>query len=194
MIPLDISVGADLAGAPPLIVLDGEALEVEPLTPLPRFSLRGDFLFASSSPLVNTVVSVVVTEWSAAYPLDIAYRASAIEAGIDLAFRAFPFDDPSPAYTGVRARPWGEIGLGIRGIGLFQSFWDDFGGLGMALRGGAGLTIGNQHHHAISGGRYEAIIAGEGTKGILDSGTQDMKWLWPPSGGRIFVTDGVGWR
>lgn len=194
MIPLDISVGADLAGAPAIIVLDGEAREVEPITPLPRFSLQGDFSFASSSPLVNTVVSVVVSEWSAAYSLEIPYQASVVEAGIDLAFRAFPFDEPSEVYTGVRARPWGEIGLGARGLGLFHPFWKDIGGLGLAGRLGAGMTVGDPHQHVIVGARYETILAGEGTKGVLDSGAQDMKWLWTPSGGRIFVTIGGGWR
>ena len=194
MTPFDISVGADLAGAPPLVVLNGEQVEVEPDRSLPRFSLAGDFLFPSNSPIVNTVVSVVVTEWSASYTLGIPYEASVVETGIDLAFRAFPFDEPGESYTGVHVRPWGEIGIGGRGVGLFHSWWNDIGQVGLAIRAGAGVTVGGRHQHLVLGARYEAILSGNGIKGILDSAVQDMKWIWTPSSGRVFVTLGGGWR
>jgi hypothetical protein len=203
VIPLDLSVGADVAGAPPLAVTEGDwksqggeepSGEVERLAELPRLSLTADFHLPSAAPNTVAIVAVTATHWSGDYALGIDYDAAIVEVGSDLLVRGYPVPEPGPRYDGLRIRPWGEAGVGLRGVALFQRHWSDIGTIGYDLRAGAGAEIGSVHRHLALGVRYEAVVAGEGWKGVLDSAAQDMKWKWNPSGARLWVTVGTGWR
>ena len=176
------------------MVYDAEETAVDPASDLPRFSVQGDFTVPGDLPHVNVVVSVVVTDWSGSYMLDIPYQASVVETGVDVGYRAFPFPEQSEAYTGVRVRPYGELGMGVRGVGLFQQWWTDIGRLGWEGHVGMGAMIGGKHDHVSIGAKYEAVLAGTGEQGILDTGAQDMTWTWNPSAARLYVLVGVGCR
>lgn len=194
MIGFDLSVGADLAGAPPVVVTDETTAEVFPDVALPRLQVEADVVIPGSSPKVSAVVGLVATEWNGSYATGIDYEAAVVETGIDLAFRAAPFDEPGADYTGLRVRPWGELGVGGRGVGLFHTYWDDIGRLGCVLRAGMGVDVGNGRTHVTLAAKYEGMLAGTGMKGVLDSNVSDMKWVWTPSGSRIWISVGAGFR
>ena len=194
MIPVDFAVGGDAAGAPPLVVYDADDHQVEDTGSLPRLSLQADFTLPGAIPRVNSLVSLVATEWSGEYSLSVPYQASVVEVGLDFSYRGFPLEEPSETYSGIRVCPYGEIGMGVRALGLFQSWWTDIGRLGWAGHVGLGATIGGKHQHIILGGKYEAVLAGTGVEGVLDSGAQDMTWTWNPSAARLYLLAGVGWR
>ncbi len=193
MIPLDLWLGGQVLGKPALEVSDDEGV-VAPSPELPRVRLAVEFGLPDADPGATVHIGLNGALWSGNYAVGIPYDATAYELGADLIIRPWPYpqlDDPSRS---LRIRPFTDFAAGLRLSGLEQPWWGDYDRGGVAFRAGVGLAVGSAHTHGQVALRYEVVVAGNALQGVLDSAAQDMTWTWSPTGSRLFVELGAGFR
>ncbi len=193
MIPLDIWLGGQFLGAPPLEVsVDKEV--VDAATALPRARLAVEFGVPGGDPNATVHLSLNGALWSGTYALGIPYDATSYEVGADLVIRPWLLPRPDDASLPANLRLFSDFAVGLRVIGLEQPWWPDQLRPGLAGRAGLGLAFGSEKRQGQVALRYEAMIAGLGKTGTVDSAAQDMDWTWSPSGSRLWAELGFGFR
>ena len=179
--------GATLQPTPVAVTDNGDA--AEPASQLPRLRVALE-VGTQPSPTASAHVAVSGTVWRGEWALDLPYDALTWEAGVDLVLRGWvPVTAP-----GTRARPFADVAIGGRMVGLEQPWWADETRGGISLRLGAGVAVGTDSRRVQAAVRYEAVGAGLARVGTLESAAQDMTWTWTPSGGRLWVEVGAGLR
>ncbi|MBM4390489.1 MAG: hypothetical protein FJ090_05165 [Deltaproteobacteria bacterium] len=193
MIPVDLWLGGQFLGKPSLELSDDQGV-VAPSPDLPRVRLGVDLGLQGGDPNATVHVGLSGALWSGNYALGIPYDATAYELGADLVIRPWLFPQLDDESRQLRVRPFTDFAAGLRVSGLEQPWWGDYSRGGVAFRAGLGTAIGSAHAHGQVALRYEVVVAGSALQGVLDSAAQDMTWTWNPTGSRLLLELGAGFR
>lgn len=190
MVPVDLAAEVSVLGRDPLTVHEFDA-ERSP-SGAPRMGLGATFLLPGSQTVARPFVELRIAGWHANYDTALDYDATVLDLGGDLGFRITPFA-PAEKAGAWAPRPFLDFTLGLRLWPLLHPWWEDELLLGSGAGIALGITLGDSHRNIVIRARYEAVV-GPAVSGVVDSAKSDLVWTFDPTGGRLGVAVGFGWR
>jgi hypothetical protein len=138
----------------------------------------------------SLVVGARLDTWGGAWDLGFDHLATSWTGALDVGCR-WTFGEPvrGPGATTLFL----EVGGGLRGVVLSQSWWEDYVLYGVGGHAGIGLTIGEGRLRGLLGLRVDVNLIPSSLSGSF-FGDDEYTWTWNPSALRGGAVVGVAFR